>query len=294
MLRTRFYSLFSALDDAVSAGVGAAPDLLEKAGTILPVEGLEEETSTAAVEVKGEKKEEPTQEELDDLGLSKQQVAEARQLFAALRDPTKSAAVVEFLATKAGFVRPPETAKEVKEQKKGIVDDLKEALGPELAYLADKMGPVLQKHLEEQIEASQVETKQKLSSLEEEKLADIGGKAQDAIGKKYFDGQIPDKLIDAMSKVISDGFNASKGQAIEDYLDEVLTIAAKRTGVQLSAKTKNEKIERNRNDAGSRLASDGSRPNPKVGERTIHPQRQMDLKESINLALEQAKTALTQ
>lgn len=282
--------LRDALDNAVTSAAGDAPAALEKAGTILPVETTEE---VAPVEEVVEKKEPPTAEELDDLGLTKQQVSEARQLFAALRDPNKSATVVEFLATKAGFVKPPETKKEVTEQKKGIIEDLKEALGPELAYLADKMGPVLQKHLEDQIKESQTDVRQKLSDLETEKLVSIADKAQETIGKKYFaDGKVPDNLAVEMSKIM-ERFNASPGQAMEDYMEEVLVVAARKTGTVLSVKDKQQKIEKNRNDAPSRLASDGNRPNPKEGERSVHPQKQMTLNDSISLALEQAKAALT-
>ncbi len=234
--------------------------------------------------------------DVDDLGLTPSQVAEARQLMAALLDPNKAGTVVDFLAKQNGYEKP-ETKKEATQQAKGMVEELKEALGPELAYLAEKMGPIIEKQLKEGIEKGVGEVSKRVENQELAKLQDQAQAAQTSLGKKYFDdGIIPEDLIKEMSAQMNN-LAAQKNQSMEDYLEGVLFLAAGRKQIQLAVKgTKQQdntkKLDRNRNDAGQRLASDGQKT-PKVGENLVHPNTQMTLEESVQKALEQSKQELT-
>lgn len=246
---------------------------------------------TPAGEAPEEVVEEAEVEELDDYGLTKNEQLEARQLLAALKDPTKSKKVIELLARENGYTKgETTTAKEEKKIARGMVDDLKEALGPELEYLAEKMGPVFEKHLaaktEEGLKPIKDQIDQETISRESKKAAT----AVEDLGKSYFDGEIPPELVAEMSKTM-DRVKPSEGQTIESYMKEILAISALNKGVELkiTSKTKAEKILKNRNDAASRLASDGNR-SPAVGERVVNPRQQMTLDEAVRSAASKAVT----
>ena len=139
----------SQLDDAISSAVASAPPL--------PSEEVQEEQqqqSEQQVEEKEQQVEETLEEEsLDDLGLSAAEVKAGRELIAALKDPQKAQVVAEHFAKQAGYTKGEVTTKqEVKSAKKDIVAGLKEKLGPELEYLADKIGPAIQDYLNDQLE----------------------------------------------------------------------------------------------------------------------------------------------
>lgn len=293
------------LDEIVSSAVSAAPALLEESGAIVP-EGEEstsvETTPEKKVETKPETKKDETDDSLDEFGLNKQQQLEARQLLAGLRDPEKAPKILDFLATNAGYtkaeIKELETTKEIKEAKKGIVDSLKEALGPELSYLAEKMGPVIQSFLDEKVETSTKGIKESLASQQTEKYAQEADQAQVALGKKYFgeNGTIPDSVASEMNAII-DEFPPTGKKTMAAYLEDVLILAAGRKQVPLGKSAddklkKDVKVARLRNDASVRLASDGQTVSPKVGETAIHPKRQMTIDEAVKAANEAVKASL--
>jgi hypothetical protein len=277
------------LDEIVSSSVKNSTTALEG---VLVEDGSVTTSPLAppgAAELETPKKEEKAEESdgLDEFGLTKQQQTEARQLLAALRDPSKAPTVIEFLARQGGYEKP-ETKKEATQVKKGMVTDLKEALGPELEYLADKMGPVFQKYLDEQVEAAKGELKGRLDQGDLEKNEQLADQAQEALGREYFDGTIPDKLTSKINLLI-DEIPVRPGQTMKAYLERLLVVAAAEEGVSLTKKTLDQvkKIAKNRIDAPARLAS-AAGSSPKVGEAAVHPNRQMSLLESVQSAIEQA------
>jgi hypothetical protein len=283
------------LDEIVSSAVASAPEALkdviqeepqqptvERPIKIPPPEIKEKEETT-------EKPKEPTAEdEKDEFGFTKQDQIEAKQLLAALRDPEKAPLVVEFLASRSGYIKQPETKKEATEQAKTITDELAEALGPELKYIADKMGPIIEKRLKDSVDSVKGSTEERLARVETEKLQEKAAVAQDKVAKDYFkEGQIPEKLAKTMSKVM-DTLHPAAGQTMEDHFEEVLIVAARRDGVTLSKISKQQKIEKNRNDVPSRMASDATNKPAKQGEVVLHPQRQMSLADAVAAAVQQS------
>lgn len=287
------------LESIVAAGAAAA--LTELDGKLPePVDTKVAETQPAAVDPADTTKVElPTKEELDDLGLTKQQQVEARQLFAGLQDPTKAPIIIEFLAKNAGFTKEnkPETKAEVKEAAKGMVAELTEALGPELAYLAEKMGPVFEKHLKEQAEELVKPLRGRLDEQDLQALRNEGDRVQHVLATKFFGGkELPDNVVTKMSEVMNT-YNAVPGQAMEDYLENVLFIATGKLGITLKVgvpqqKPNQDRAERSRSNAPANLET---RAKPTPGEKSIHPSRQqaLSLEDSIHQALEQSKTELT-
>lgn len=282
------------LEEIVSQATKDAPAKLETDGTILLVAGGETEVETTTTE-SIETKEEPKTPKVDDLGLTDEEVVEARRLLAGLRDPLKAPAIVAFLAESHGFKKgdaPPTKAAE-KAVVKGMVEELKEALGPELEYLADKMGPVLEKRFKDLVEETAKPIKDKIDAADLKQLEVETAAANEEIGKVYFDGEIPQELAAEMYDLI-DKIKPYQGQSQKDYLEQLLFVAAGKKGVALqkTSKSKAEKILKNRNDAPSRLASEGTRQ-PRVGEKTDNPRRQMTLDESIRDGLAKATAELS-
>jgi hypothetical protein len=285
------------LDEIVSSSVKDSTTALEGVlvedgsvtGTLQGAPDVSKIETTTKEGIK-EDKTKVEESEFDEFGLTRQQQIEARQLLAALRDPTKAPTVIEFLAKHGGYEKP-ETKKEAVQVKKGMVADLKEALGPELEYLADKMGPVFQRYLDEQVEGAKGELKGRLDQADLEKNEQLADQAQEALGREYFDGTIPDKLTTAINSLI-DEIPVRPGQSMKSYLERLLVVAAAEQGVSLTKKTLDQvkKIAKNRTDAPARLASAGT-VSPKEGERAIHPNRQMGLLESVQSAIEQASKA---
>jgi hypothetical protein len=278
------------LDEIVSSSVKDSTSALEG---VLVEDGSVTTSPLAppgAAELEDSKKEtvkESESEGLDEFGLTKQQQIEARQLLAALRDPSKAPTVIEFLAKQGGFEKP-ETKKEAVQIKKGMVEELKEALGPELEYLADKMGPVFQKYLNDQVVEAQKDIRQRLDQSEVYRNEVLADQAQESLGQEYFSGEIPEKLLVRMNNLM-DEIHPKVGQPMKAYLERLLVVGAAEEGIQLTKKTLDQvkKIAKNRTDAPARLASAGT-TSPKEGERAAHPNRQMSLLESVQSAIEQA------
>lgn len=252
----------------------------------LPAEETTEET---VLESQEQKKEEFQDDDpADDLGLKKADVAQARQLLAGLRDPKKAPVIVKWLAEQAGLGLP-ETKKEAVEQKKDLVAELKEQLGPELSYLADKMGPVLQKYLDGKVGEVEEKTNRRFSEQDLKEQTQAADAAQEKVYKEYFDkGEPPQEFMNEVSKLI-DEYSPKKGQTTESYLRDMLHLAAGRLGKPLTKRvgTVNGKVLQNRTDAASRLASDGRQPIPGQQSSTNGEKKPMTLEESVRKGLEE-------
>jgi len=255
-----------------------------------------EETPEPVVEKKiaPEKKETSEKKESD---LSEQDEIQARQLFAALKDPAKAPHVIKFLVESSG-VELPETKKEVKEVKKALTERLKEALGPELAYMADKMGPVFQSFLEEELGEVQQKNETRFSEQALEKERNVADHAQRELARELF-GQddLPAEFIAELSGLI-DIYPPTKGQTTHSYLKDLIHLASGRLGKPITKQQpqqqrQTEKATKNRNDAVSHLASDGKSPAPgrEVSTRTEKPQPK-SLEDAVRMGLEEANALL--
>lgn len=283
----------AALDDAVTSAVGTMPDFTK------PLPSEEPTTPVGEVEEEGEVEATPATEAsalagaLDDFGLTPDQQKEAKRLFAGLGDPNKSKAIVKLLAEAQGYSLP-ETRTEVKETAKGMVEDMKEALGPELGYLADKMGPVFEKYLKSAVDEAKTEAKSSVDAITYKESIVESDLAISTLAKEYFaDGKLPAKLEAEMAK-LADSYKSDGSLGMKDYLEELLVLAGRRTKTTLTKidPSRQKKIDRNRNDAPSRLASE-TRTQPAQGEpRAVHPRTQMTLEDAVRSAVAKASADL--
>jgi hypothetical protein len=287
------------LASIISASMGQTETLLN-GDSVVETPVVVEKVEKKPAEEKTTTVEETTiEEEIDDLGLSKADVLQARQLLAGLKDPRKAPAIVKFLVDSSG-VEVPTTQKEVKAAKKALTQELKEALGDDLAFVADKMGPILEKYLKEEVEEVQQRNEERFNAAEIEKQAQIAEVTQTELYSQYFEGgNPPQEFLNEMSKLIDEQPPRS-GQTMKTYLRDTLFIAAGRLGKPLTpikgqaTKPQAARVAANRIDAASRLASDGRNqpvPGHEVSTRT-ETNKTMSLEEAIRVGLEQTNAKL--
>lgn len=155
-------------------------------------ETAETKTEEAKVE---EKKEELTAEQQ----AYQEKVDKAVRLYDALSDPNVGRSVVEELARKAGVIGV-EQGKSTQEIEKSVVDTLKESLGAEYEFLADKLAvgldKIIKRTVAEQIKPVQAQTNE---AIERAVKADVDS-AYAQMEAKFKDFKDYDKEMTELSK----------------------------------------------------------------------------------------------
>lgn len=211
----------------------------------------------------------------DDEEVSAEELKQAKSLYKLLKDPNTAGLVIKQLAEKEGLLNKVETKADVKAARKDLKEIIKEKLGKDFAFLADKLGEVFESVLEEE----RINNKAELSRIEASTLED---KTQGILDKfaretKGESRKHENRMIELMDKFVM-GNNVT----LEDYLRGLY---AQATAGRQSATVKGQmadRITRNSKDAVSRLQS-GSSGNDKQGA----PKGKMSLNDSVNKALEQ-------
>jgi hypothetical protein len=214
---------------------------------------------------KEEKKETPPSEDLspEDLKL-------ATDLFKSLKDPDQAPAIVDWLATKAGYTKA--QAKEVvkdltegtkvekAEAKDEIVSLFEEQFGEEFAA---KLAPAIKKAIEKGVAEKVKPIEESHQQQQLESLAKEATTIIDDISKEFYEkGEMPKAVETEMSALI-DLYPPAKGMSQKDYLRDIHALAAAKKGGSLKPVDvdKAARIERNRNDAPGRM-NQGRSPAP--------------------------------
>jgi Fe2+ transport system protein B len=185
---------------------------------------------------------------------------QGRQLMLALKDPEKAPIVIKFLAEQAGYTKSeviPQSKAEVKEMKNEILEDLREGLGEEFSIIADRLAPAIEKILNKQLEKSQADIREKFQEQETEKTRNQASAVITNLTTDFFgaDAELPDEVSKEMSKFM-DRVSPSPGSSIKEYVEDSFHFAIGKLGLQKPLDKKvAEKVQRNRIDASSRLAS---------------------------------------
>ena len=176
------------LDEAVSKAVEAESKNENTQQT-------ETTTDKQATEQKTEVKVEPTAEEI----ARNERIDKALRLYEALEDPNIGRSVVEELARKAGVIGH-EQGKSEKQITKSVVDVLKESLGAEYEFLADKLAvgidTIVKQTVAEQIKPVQAQTNE---AIERAVKADVDS-AYAQMEAKFKDFKDFDKEMTELSK----------------------------------------------------------------------------------------------
>lgn len=193
-----------------------------------------------------EENEEPLDEDLP-----ANELIEAKNLYKALRNPAAAGPLIQALAQQMGMnLNPSSTKQEVKAVKTNITEKLKVALG-EFAFLADKIGPVLDSALDEQkAESQEIEQRLEVKQLQNESQRTLDRLAKETKGES--------RKFEARMVELMDRFHPAANQTTEDYIREVFQIVSRdKVRTQVTNKLADQ-INKNRKDVPSRIASSGS------------------------------------
>lgn len=203
------------------------------------------------------KKEEAKKEE----ELTEEQLRYAKSLFRALAnpDPKIQKATIELFAKSAGLeLKEIETKKEITEAKDTLLDLLKAGLG-EYDFLADKLGPVLEQVIKRAVVENTKDIREEVAQSKQEKLQNhISSSIDTAFAKFTNSVEVKDEVVKLM-----DSYKKADSVSYDEYFKTLIVVAAHNKGITLKIKgtekpeVKDEKkIDKNRNDAGTRLSSD--------------------------------------
>src|SRR6267154_400202 len=157
------------------------------------------------------------------------EVAFAKNLYKALNnsDPNVQLKTLKLLANAANMdLKEIETKKDIKEAEKDLVALLKEGLG-EFDFLAEKLGPVLERALKSYVAKETEPIKQAQQLIEDEKLRDEVSSAVDKAFGEYTNAtEVKDEVIQLM-----DNFKPSAKMAHKDYFRSLIILAASNKGI---------------------------------------------------------------
>ena len=216
----------------------------------------------------------------DDEELDEQQLKEARNLYKTLRSGNDQArGLIADLANRMGLPLAQVTTKtEVKEVKKAITDRLKEALGTELGFLAEKIGPVLEQAIaEERQGVAEIQNTLEVQQLTRESETTLNKLAKETNGlsRKY-----EAKMVQLM-----DRFPASTDISTEEYIRGIAQIAMGDKLVQRATNKAVQTMVRNSKNAPERLAGKGTGVQEET--KTQVPDKKLGIKGAVAFALGQ-------
>lgn len=212
--------------------------------------------------------------------LDEQQLKEARNLYKTLRSGNDQArGLIADLANRMGLPLAQVTTKtEVKEVKKAITDRLKEALGTELGFLAEKIGPVLEQAIaEERQGVAEIQNTLEVQQLTRESETTLNKLAKETNGlsRKY-----EAKMVQLM-----DRFPASTDISTEEYIRGIAQIAMGDKLVQRATNKAVQTMVRNSKNAPERLATKGTGVQEEI--KTPVPDKKLGIKGAVAFALGQ-------
>ena len=212
--------------------------------------------------------------------LDEQQLKEARNLYKTLRSGNDQArGLIADLANRMGLPLAQVTTKtEVKEVKKAITDRLKEALGTELGFLAEKIGPVLEQAIaEERQGVAEIQNTLEVQQLTRESETTLNKLAKETNGlsRKY-----EAKMVQLM-----DRFPASTDISTEEYIRGIAQIAMGDKLVQRATNKAVQTMVRNSKNAPERLAGKGTGVQEETAR--VVPDKKLGIKGAVAFALGQ-------
>lgn len=232
---------------------------------------LDDKKDKLVVEAKGDKDNKD--------GLSDDERTQAVELFKSLKDETKAPIVIKFMAEQAGYTKA-EVKADPKQAKKDIKAHLTEHLGDEFAPLIEKMAPALDAWIKDSLDDGTKEIKEQLSASLEDKTRNEVTEILSTLATKNHDAtELPDNVLDEIGK-LQKKFLPQKGMSTKEYINFLYDAAIGKLGISKS--TKSDKTKKNREDAGSRLASEGRGGN-EIG---VTLPKKMSLKEAVQSAME--------
>lgn len=262
------------------------------------MEGLDKEKKE---EVKEDPKDEEEIEEKDEVEVpDPDETRRALDLLRTLNDPDKGPQLLKILAQTAGLTKE-STSEEKKVIIKSVKEVVKEALGPDYQFLADRLGNALTglipetKGLEDRLNRLETEN---VNSKKEALANEIDSALSNCFGQfEKVDPKVQtrfNELIDEMPPV--------PGKTKPDvYFKRIIKLAQEETGITLKLKSNSsnkdeltqgmkDRITRNKNDASSKLASkEASTEVTKTFDAASQPKSR---REAIEMAVKKTEDAM--
>jgi hypothetical protein len=209
----------------------------------IPVQEAVEETPVETSEVKEPSEETKSPEQ------TKDEIAEAAQalnLFKLLKNPTSAKAIIRTLAEEHGIVLTgKETPKQEDRKVRSIKGLVKEKLGDEYAFIADKLGDVFEEALATERESLN-EKFNEINAKSAEKEAEA---AFEWLQNEHEDANNYEQVIVTLMEEVPPGNMSAK-----KYLETLYIIAKGREGKAASSKKLAQKITRNSTDPDVKLS----------------------------------------
>lgn len=229
----------------------------------LPKEEKEEkEEEKAPVKKVEAKKEDPKEEEEDEDKLTDEELIHAKNLFKALKDEKRGKDVLAVMAREAGLL-PGASKSEQKDAVKTIESVLHAALGESFPELAKILSPAIKEAVELAAEEKTKEIKEWKAQQEKAQADRLMDEAYESATSKYenYDDKVGAQILKLM-----DEMPARRGTDPKKYFERITSMAFQELnlapilkGEKKSVSTEDikKRIDSNRNDAQSRLASKG-------------------------------------
>lgn len=242
--------LFSKEEASGDAGEGEVLDPIEEAAKVVDKQFESKEEKPEEKEDQEEKKEEKEEEEKEEEELSKEQLAQAKNLFKLLNNPETSKRAAETLAKAAGLeLKEIETKKEAKEAIETIEEMVKKELGG-YDFLATSITKILEKVLPKVIEERTKDVREAQETLATEKLKEQVAAAQEKVLEGF--QEVPTKVLMEVLRIQEEGelvpgaksdkakfFKACLLQAAENLNYNLVKKGAKASTTETKEKTKN-------------------------------------------------------
>lgn len=202
-------------------------------------------------------------EDEDDSGLTEEEQKQAKDLFIALKDPSKGRVILQAMADEAGITKTSTTV-EKKEAQKTIESILEAALGEHFPTLSKILGPALKEAVELAAENKVADLRATVAQNQQEKVLERVNSARDTALSMYENSEDPKLLTEVLS--LMNQYHPAKGSDPVKYFKSMLVMAADNLDIKLIKKTAVEgkkaevvnmdaRRERNRNDARANLAA---------------------------------------
>lgn len=261
---------------------------IEKAVEVHDKEIAGQDKSSVEVDSPGEEKAEEKEPEKEQPQVDLD-AENGKILVQALRDPEKAAAVIDFLATKAGYTKGTVTTKaEAKEAKEEINDILERNLGEEFKFLAPKLAPAIKETVEKLLEgrSDNADLRARVEKQELKEIQNETAETHVALAQEWFGAdEMPQKVVDAMSSAMDEFPPTDPNMAPSRYYKKIFSLVVGEMGLQKKTQ-RGDRVARNREDS---VARNLSAQNRGVTPETVEGAgpRKMTLKDAVSLAVEQ-------
>lgn len=259
-------SLTDAIEKAVETHEGDKP--------------TDEKVEESKVEDKEDTEDEEDHREEDE------EVANGRILYRALKDPAKAGAVIDFLATQAGYTKATVATKtDVKEAREDITAILERNLGDEFKFLAPKLAPAIKESLENLLDEHNNDIRTRLDNQELKEIQSETARTHTELAQEWFGSELmPDKVVKAMSAAMDEFPPTDPKMTPERYYKRIFTMVVGELGLTKTGSSRSDKISKNqRDDVARNLASQNRGVTPSTSGNV----KKMSLNDAVSAAVKE-------